>query len=351
MAVSKKQNLRARLAAMPKVELHRHLEGSLRLATLLEVGRAHGVDVPLADAEALRPLVQVTYTGGDLSQFLSKFPILRKFYQSPEVIARFTREAVADAAAENIRYMELRFNPVALASTRGYTLTEVCDWVSTAAQAAAREHKMQVELIITVNRMEPQRRQEMLQVALDFSGRGVVAMDLAGDEVNFPPDPYVPLFQEARAAGLQITAHAGEGTSAESVRSAIELLGAQRIGHGARVVDDVNVMALARERGVAFEVCLTSNIQTSVAASIKDHPVRQMIKHGLAVSLNTDDPGVQNTSLTDDFVNAHQDLGMDIPALERVVLRGAEHAFISVARRAQLVADLQSEFDLLSGSL
>ena len=350
MTAPMKQDIRTRLAALPKVELHCHLEGALRLASLLEVGREYGVDVPLADAEALRPLVQVTYAGGDFAQFLSKFPVLRKFYQSPEVIARFTREAVADAAAENIRYMELRFNPVALASTRGYALADVCEWVSTAAQAAAREHKMQVELIITVNRMEPQRGREMLQVALDFSSRGVVGLDLAGDEVNFPAEPYVPLFQEARAAGLRITAHAGEWTSAASVRYAIEVLGAQRIGHGARVVDDENVMALARERGVAFEVCLTSNIQTSVAPAIKDHPVRQMMKYGLAVSLNTDDPGVQNSTLTDDFCHAHRELGMDIPALERVVLRGAEHAFISVARRAQLVADLQNEFDLLSGS-
>ena len=192
---------------LPKVELHRHLEGSLRVPTMMEIVRAHNLDVK--NTGYLRPLVQVDseepYT---FENFLSKFGTLRLFYKSPEIIKRLTREAVEDAALDNIRYLELRFTPVALSRAEGFPMTQVVDWVVESVREASAQYGLPVRLIASMNRHEsvPQA-QKVLEIAMSRQDQGIVGIDLAGNEAEFSAEPFVELFSIARKQGLKITVH------------------------------------------------------------------------------------------------------------------------------------------------
>lgn len=341
---SRNPNHRAALAALPKIELHRHLEGSLRLSTLREIALAEKIDLPARTLEDLRPYVQVTNDEPNFSNFLSKFHALRRFYCSPEIISRLTYEVIEDAARDHIRYMELRFTPAALAKTKGYPLHEVVQWVLMAVIEARRDFpSIQVELIASFNRHESLSIAETVtQIAVEQK-EYLVGLDLAGDEVNHAATPFAPLFREAKQAGLGITVHAGEWTGPANVRQAIELLGADRIGHGVRALEDPDVAALARERGVAFEVCVTSNLQSGVIQHMSDHPLGAMLAYPLDVTINTDDPCVSDLTLTDEYEVFVEDLGLPEEALRRSLLTAARHAFLPPEERAALVRRFEAE--------
>lgn len=334
--------------ALPKVELHRHLEGSLRLRTLLEVARAHGMD--LFGTDRLRPLVQIREEDPYTSQnFLSKFQTLRKFYRSPDVIGRITQEAVADAAEDNVRYMELRFTPVALSRAENFSLAEVIDWVIEGAHRAEAQHGVMVRLIVSVNRHEsPELASQVVRLAAERLDDGIVGLDLAGNEVAFPSAPFESAFHEAKEAGLHITVHAGEWGGAGNVAAAITQLGAERIGHGVRVVEDPAVVALARDRNVAFEVCLTSNYQSGVVNGLHEHPMADMLSKGLDVTLNTDDPSISQITLGDEYCLACEYLGLSLEALRERLLTAAGVAFIPQNERQRLVERLTTEFPQIS---
>jgi adenosine deaminase len=321
----------------PKVELHRHLEGSLRLDTLLDVARTHGITLPLKPELSSRVQMQA----GDsltFSTFLSKFQMLRLFYRSPEVIARVTREAVADAAEDGVLHMELRFTPVALTRARDYDLGDVMDWVLESANQAARDYGISVLLIASVNRNESVELAEKVAVlAADRRLRGIVGLDLAGNEADFSAAPFAGVFQQARAAGLRIAVHAGEWGPAQNVREAIELLHTDRIAHGVRVMEDPAAVALAKEQQVPFEVCVTSNYQSGVVSSLTAHPLLQMMAAGLYVTINTDDPSISQITLSDEYRLAVENLGFSQARLAGRVMAAAQASFLPVdARRALL---------------
>lgn len=329
---------------LPKVELHRHLEGSLRLATMLEVARAHGVTVP-ASIMRLSGLVQIQDADPlTFTNFLEKFKTLRMFYRSPDVIHRITREAVEDAARDHVRYLELRFTPVALSRVEGFPLADVVDWVCESANKAQKEFGITVRLIASVNRHESADLAE--QVAWIAASRidcGLVGLDLAGAEANFPAKPFLGIFREARQSGLQITIHAGEWGGAENVREAIEDFNTGRIGHGVRVMEDPEVAALARERSTVFEVCITSNYQSGVTPALSAHPLPDMLEAGLNVTLNTDDPSVSRINLSDEFRKAAEEIGLPLETLKGRILAAARAAFLPPVEKEELVKQLTQE--------
>lgn len=330
--------------SLPKVDLHRHLEGSLRLGTLLEVAKAFGIDLPGTDR--LRPMVQINRSDPLTSQnFLSKFETLREFYRSPEVIARLTKEAIADAAADNIRYLELRFTPVALSRVEDFPMNEVLDWVIQGANEASSKYEISTRLIASVNRHESlELAAKVIELAIDRREDGIVGIDLAGNEAEFPTTPFAPLFQEAKQSGMRITVHAGEWGGPENIDQAINLLGAERVGHGVRIIEDETLVTQARERGITFEVCITSNYQSGVVADLHEHPLNNMIAAGLNVTINTDDPSISQISLSDEYQAACEQLGLSIGTLRRRVLAGVMAAFLPVDERNTLVAALEENF-------
>lgn len=326
------------LHSMPKIDLHRHLEGSLRLQTLFEVAQQNDIDVDAATIEQLRPQVQITNDPQTSDAFLSKFHVLRLFYCSPEIIKRFVWEAVADAAEDNIHYLELRFSPQALSRVYGFPLYEVTDWVIETAKEAGLHFNIKVGLIITLVRHDPiEQATKVARVAIDKKGKGIVGIDLAGDEVRYPPEPFIPFFKEVKEEGLGITIHAGEWASAYGVAQALDKLGADRIGHGIRALENSKVLRMVLERKPVFEVCLTSNLQTGVVMQMSQHPFSDMLDVGLPATLNTDDPTVSNCTLTDEYDIAVNELGISYAKLREMTLTSAKAAFLPENEKEELV--------------
>lgn len=331
--------------SLPKVDLHRHLEGSLRFETIRELARRNGMDLP-ATGE-LRNLVQVQddepFT---FENFLSKFTTLRLFYRSPEVITRITREAIEDAAADNVRYLEMRFTPVALSRAEGFPLADVMDWVIEATKQAEEEFNITTRLIASVNRHEsPALAAQVSYLAAERMQAGiVVGLDLAGDESGFSAEPFAEIFHAAKQNGLGITVHAGEWNTGENVALAVQLLEADRIGHGIRVLESEKAIQITKDLKTPFEVCITSNYQSGVVSSIDDHPITQMLSLGLNTTINTDDPSISQLKLSDEYRLACEVLGMSINNLQDRVLAAAQAAFLPEVEKNLLIETLHEEF-------
>lgn len=333
--------------ALPKVELHRHLEGSLRLDTMLDIANQHGITIP-ADVLRLSTLVQVQEEDKFTFQnFLGKFNTLRLFYRSPDVIHRITTEAIEDAAKDNVKYMELRFTPVALSRAERFPLHDVVDWVMTSAQEAAKKYGIIVNLIASVNRHEgTDLAEQVAWLAVEHMKHGMVGIDLAGNEAEFKSEPFYGIFKEAKQSGLHITIHAGEWGPAANVKEAIEEIGAERIGHGVRVLEDNNIVAIASERGTAFEVCITSNYQSGVVNSLDTHPLMKMLDAGLNVTINTDDPSISRITLSHEYYTASEDLRMPQSALKQRIVAAAQAGFLAENEKEKLVKQLTKDLKI-----
>ena len=327
---------------MPKVEIHRHLEGSLRLSTLMEIAsRYHDVFPPSRDIPALGQVQdddEMTF-----SNFLSKFQVLRDFYQTPEIIRRVAYEVVEDAAREGVAYLELRFAPVALSRMRDFPMGEVMDWVIESTRQASEDHNIITRLLTTFNRHESvSLAEKVVQLAVDRIDQGIVAIDLAGNEAEFSALPFAGVIRGAKESGLHATIHAGEWAGAENVREALEVLQVNRIGHGVRVLEDPDTVQLAREQNATFEVCVTSNYQTGVVPSVEDHPLPQMLEAGLNVTINTDDPGISRITLIDEYRLVCETLGLSITEVSECIMAAARTSFLPEQERQDLIAMLSA---------
>jgi adenosine deaminase len=325
---------------MPKIDLHRHLEGAVRLTTLVEIAQEYGIEMPEYDIETLRPFVQVM--PGEVrnpQHFLGKFGMLRQFFRSPAVIQRVTWEAVADAALEGVKYLELRFTPAALANILKCPYSEVIGWVNEAASAAAAAHDIVVRLIVSMNRHESiSIGEKVLAAAAEFIGTGVVALDLAGNEAQYPSHPFYDLFDQIKAAGFYITIHAGEWAGADGVWEAVERLHADRIGHGVRAIEDPAVIALLAARGIPLEICPSSNVASGVVADWPNHPLPQLFRQGVKTTLNTDDPLVCDITQGDELVRVAQHFGFSLTDIKQHTMNAANAAFLPPDERAALTA-------------
>lgn len=335
----------------PLVELHRHLDGNVRLETVLDLGRRHGVELPADDLEGLRPYVQVTEPVSDLLAFLARFEWTRRVFVDYRAVRRIARENVEDLAAEGIDYAELRFSPYFMAEPHGLdpgaVVAAVCDGVEEAVAAEAAERAPdrtpglppRARLIGIISRTYgPEVGWIELEAALAHRGRGMVALDLAGDELNQPGERFVDHFRRAREEGLRTIAHAGEAAGPESVRQAVLGLGAERIGHGVRAIEDPATLDLLAEREIPLELCPTSNLQTSTVASWQDHPLPRFLERGLRVTLNTDDPSISGIDLAHEYRAAQEHLGLT-PADCRTFQENAlEAAFLTDQERQALLS-------------
>ncbi|MDX2163179.1 MAG: adenosine deaminase [bacterium] len=332
------------LHSLPKIELHRHLEGSWRLDTLRDVAFDFCLPIDNYELETLRPFVQIMPDEPHtMERFLGKFRYLRQFFRSETVIKRVAYEAVADAAADNVRYMELRFTPQALNNILHCSYLSVVQWMCEATQQAAADHGIQVRLIVSMNRHEAVSiGEEVLEAALYCRAKGVVAIDLAGQETGFPCLPFQAIFQRAKAEGLFVTVHAGEWAGAESVRDAVELLGADRIGHGIRVLEDPALVETLSQRGTTFEVCPTSNYHSGIVTALRDHPLPAMRDSGLRTTINTDDPLISNISLTDQLAHAVEHLGYSLAQIKAAQIAAAQAVFLPPADRDVLVSQFET---------
>jgi len=337
---------------LPKIDLHRHLEGSLRLNTLAEIALEHGIDLPSYEVEQLRPYVQVTDDPPDYQSFLGKFELLRNFYTSKEVVQRVVHEAILDAANDNIRYLELRFNPEALANAQNFSMNDAVEWVKETTRSTQAETGTRTCLILTVPRRESLKTAyEITELSIAHFGDLVRGIDLVGDEVNFPAERFLEPFRRARKAGVNITIHAGEWAGAQSVYTAVKYLDAQRIGHGIRSIEDSTVVQLLYDRKVALEVCPTSNLQTGAVYGMGQHPLLDLYNLRLRVTLNTDDPSISDTTLTDEYVVSIAALGVEERMIYHMLRYSAEAAFIPPEERPWLMDTIRQALAPYPGAL
>lgn len=324
---------------VPLVDLHRHLDGNVRLATLLDIARQHGLTLPATTEEELRPHVQVMQPVPGLLEFLAKFRWLQEVFVTPEVIERIAYENLEDAVAEGIDYIELRFSPAFMGMRHGIDPQEVTRAVCAAWRAAQGRLPVMARLIVIMSRhLGEERCWEELEAGLAFQHEGVVAVDLAGDEANYPGTRYRKHFERARDAGFAITVHAGESAGAESVRQAIEELGATRIGHGVHAIEDEFLMELIAERGIALESCPTSNVQTTTVSGYDTHPLPAFLRRGLLITLATDDPSISGIDLPHEYRIARDHLHLSAEELRQLQANGLRAAFLNETERAALRA-------------
>jgi adenosine deaminase len=323
----------------PLVELHRHLDGNVRIETVLDLARQHGLELPAWTVEELRPHVQITEREPSLVAFLSKFALLRRVMADYTAVRRIVRENLEDAAREGIDFIELRFSPYFMAEEHRLDPAGVVEAACDVLEEAAAEIPVQARLIGIISRhYGPEVGWRELEAILRGRGRGLVALDLAGDEANFPGELFVEHFRRAREEGLRTIAHAGEAAGAASVRQAVEELGAERIGHGIRALEDPALVDLLRERGIPLEVCPTSNVHTSTVPDLRSHPLPALLARGLTVTLNTDDPSISGIDLAHEYRVAREELGLEESALRRLQENALAAAFLTPEERARLLA-------------
>ncbi len=288
-------------AELPFIDLHRHLDGNVRLSTILDLAQAHGVPLPADSIEGLKPHVHVNGSEPGLMAFISRFKYLRAVLADAAACRRIALENVHDARQEGIDYIELRFSPVFMAEPHGLEPAEVVDAVIEGIQAGARETGVQARAIGILSRSYgPDRCQDELDALLRRRA-DLVAIDLAGDEQAFPAGLFVDHFRQVRNAGLGVTVHAGEADGPASVWAAIDELGATRIGHGFRSVEDPRLVAQLAKRGIGLEICLTSNLHIQAVSQYAAHPAKSLLDEGVCLNLNTDDPGISAIDLAHEY--------------------------------------------------
>lgn len=316
----------ARLSRLPKAELHVHLDGSLRPETLLDLAAERGVALPAHDARTLAKRM-VMRGAADLEDYLRPFQLTLAVMQDAGAIERIAYELAEDHARENVRWLEVRFCP-GLCTRHGLTASAVLDAALAGLARARKDHGLESAVIVTALRTLPAGSSlEMAELAVAYRGRGVCAFDLAGAEAGHPVHDHLEAVRAARASGLPITIHAGEGFGAASIREALELGGAARIGHGTRLAEDPGLLAVVRDAGVVLEVCLTSNVQTRAAESYAAHPLRRFYDEGVHVSLCTDNRLMSGVLLTDEYAHARDALDFRWDELVQVARTGFAGAF------------------------
>lgn len=319
-----------RLKEFPKVDLHRHLEGSVSAETLIRLASTYGGDLPAYDIEGLRPFIEIKDDPPGFKNFLDKFKVLRAFYTSREAIGEAAYTAVKDAAGDNVKYLELRYSPSHFAARGQFDERDVVNIIHTAIQQAADEFSIIVVPILTISRdYGYELASNTVNLALSLPAGYFCGLDIAGDEVNNSALPYSELFKCFKKGGRCLTVHAGEVRGPENVYQAVIQFETDRIGHGIRAGEDERVMALLRERNVLLEVCLTSNVHTGVVDSLKNHPITTLIKNRVPVCLNTDDPAISSITLTDEYVHAVRELGITEQRLKAMNFAALDHAFYS----------------------
>ena len=321
---------------LPLTDIHRHLDGNIRIETILQLGQKFNLTLPATNIEALRPFVQVVETQPDLMAFLSKLDWGVAVLGDLDACYQVAYENVEDAKNALIDYTELRFSPYYMAMKHNLPIQGVVEAVVAGVAAGSRDFNVKSNLIGIMSRtFGTEACQQELDALLSQKDK-LVAVDLAGDELGQPGSLFVNHFKQVRDAGLRVTVHAGEAAGAESIWQAIQTLGAERIGHGVKAIEDLKLMDYLAANKIGIESCITSNIQTSTIADISHHPIKTFLNHGVMASLNTDDPAVEGIELPYEYEVAAPKAGLSLEQIKQAQINGLDIAFLSAAEKQAL---------------
>lgn len=308
---------------------------------MIELAREQGVILPADEATALAEAVHVR-SARNLEEYLERYYITVSVMQTAAALERIANEFVHDLAAENVRYVEVRYCPAL--HTPALSLTEAVEAPLAGLKRAESETGVMARLIVAGLRpLPPAVSEDLARLAVDYGGDGVVAFDLAGSELGHPAEDHVKAFDIAHRHGLPCTCHAGEGDGAHSVAQALHLCGAHRIGHGTRLREDPGIEEFVVENRIPLEMCLTSNLHTHAVESVDEHPIRHYLDCGCVVTLNTDSRLVDGTTLSDEYWLAHTRLGFTRSEIDMLILNAFQSAFLPEVEKVKLITEVRRE--------
>ncbi|TDI73777.1 MAG: adenosine deaminase [Bacteroidetes bacterium] len=348
ISASHHQLTREEIHGWPKAELHSHLDGALRLETMLELAKEQGKLnlLPANTIDDLEVELRKIDDSTDLAEYLAWYKYTIPLMQSASALERIAYEMAVDSARDNVRYLEVRYGPV-LHTEEGLSLAAVNNAVLDGLARAEQETGIITGLIVCALRdryVSASVRQAKL--AVDFRYQGVVGFDLAGAEAGNPPKEHIGAFYHARNHLLNLTVHAGESWGPDSIRQALFYLGAQRIGHGITLVEDEELLEYVVNQQIPLEICPTSNVQTHVVADFESHPIGELVKAGVAVTVNTDSLLFSRTTVTEELYRVHTRCGISTEELREIALNGFRFAFLPYAERQRLLKKVTTEFPI-----
>jgi adenosine deaminase len=326
---------------LPLIDLHRHLEGCVRIDTILDLARQHNLPLPAQDAAGLAPYVRVTEPQPGVMAFIEKFHWITQAMLNLDACRRMALENVLDAHADGIDYMELRFSPWFMAEAHRLNPAGVVEAVIDGVDSGMQKTGMRVKLIGILSRTYGvDAAQKELEALLTRRER-IAALDLAGDEANYPAELFAEHFRQAHEAGWAVTVHAGESAGPESIWSALRRLGAQRIGHAVRALEDPALLDTLAEQHIGIEANLTSNYQTSSVSDYPAHPLRAFLERGLLATINSDDPAISGITLRHEYETAAPAAGLSREQIRQAQRNALVTAFLNDDERKEFLSKKQ----------
>ncbi len=330
---------------LPKAEIHCHLDGCLRPRTVLELADAQGVKLPTTNLAKLTKLLQAGKRTRNLGEYLKIFDITLSVMQERDALYRVAFELAEDAAAENVRHLEVRYSPI-LHRQKRLSFDQIVDPVIAGLADAGRRFNVTTGVIICgIRSMNPRYSLALAELALAYKNRGVLAFDLAGQERDYPAKAHQSAFKLVLKNNINVTVHAGEAFGPASISQALHYCGAHRIGHGTRLREDKDLMAYVNDHRIPLEVCLSSNVQTGAVRSIREHPFLFYFKQGLRLTLNTDSRLISGTTLSQEMALAVRAFRLSPYEVKRVVINGFKSSFLPYAQKARLLREVNLEID------
>ena len=330
---------------LPKTDIHCHLDGCLRPRTMLELAEEQGVRLPTTNLVRLTRMLQAGRRTRSLGDYLRIFDLTLSVMQRREALYRVAFELAEDAAAENIRHLEVRYSPV-LHRKRRLGWEDIVDPVIAGLRDAGSRHNMTTGVIICgIRSMDPKVSMTLAELAVAYKGRGVLAFDLAGQEKDYPAKAHRAAFELILKNNINSTVHAGEAFGPASIAQALHYCGAQRIGHGTRLREDPDLMRYVNDHRIPLEVCLSSNVQTHAVRSMPEHPFGYYFRQGLRVTLNTDSRLVSATTVSQEFALAARAFRLSPYEIKRIVIMGFKSSFLPYAQKARVLRDVNLEID------
>ena len=330
---------------LPKTDIHCHLDGCLRPRTMLELAVEQGVRLPTTNLVRLTRMLQAGRRTRSLGDYLRIFDLTLSVMQRREALYRVAFELAEDAAAENIRHLEVRYSPV-LHRKRRLGWEDIVDPVIAGLRDAGSRHNMTTGVIICgIRSMDPKVSMALAELAVAYKGRGVLAFDLAGQEKDYPAKAHRAAFELILKNNINSTVHAGEAFGPASIAQALHYCGAHRIGHGTRLREDPDLMRYVNDHRIPLEVCLSSNVQTHAVRSMPEHPFGYYFRQGLRVTLNTDSRLVSATTVSQEFTLAARAFRLSPYEIKRIVIMGFKSSFLPYAQKARVLRDVNLEID------
>ena len=332
---------------LPKTDLHVHLDGSVRVDTIIDLAKQFHIQLPTMEPTELRKLIVCDENTSSLEEYLRGFDIVNLVLQTKEALYRAAYELAEDAAKENVRYMEVRFAPI-LHTKRGLNIAEITQAVIDGLKKAERDFPIETGVIICgLRNMDPSISVKLAELAVAFKNKGVVGFDLAGSERNYPAIEHKEAFELSFKNNLNITIHAGEACGPESIFQAIHYCGAHRIGHGTHLFEDGDLLNYVNDHRIPLEICLKSNVHTKAVPDIHSHPLDFYIDYGIRVTINTDNRTISDTKVTDEYMLAINEFHLDYPTIKNVILNGFKSAFLPYKERVRLINETLCELEEL----